>query len=167
MPGHTTHKAAAAAATVLTLLITHWSLPIAALWSTQTVVRLTAGIAGGLFPDIDTKSRGQRAWYFLLVPLLAAAVLAQHIVFICILGSFAVIPPLLPHRGITHELWFVFLAPLLGPFLVSCYHPAYLPHAIDIYFFVLGAITHLLLDLGPKGLLKRALPRSARKNRRK
>lgn len=160
MPGHHTHKAAAGLAVIATIVLTHWSLPLAAMWNVQNITRFLAGIAGGLFPDIDTKSRGQRLWYMLLVPLLGAALLAKHTIFICILGVLAVIPPLLPHRGVTHELWFVFLAPLGGPIIVSIYQPAYLHSAIDLYFFfIIGAITHLLLDLGPLGMLKRSMPR--------
>lgn len=168
MPGHHTHKAAGALAAVATILLTHASLPLTALWTTQNIARIFAGIAGGMFPDIDTKSRGQRLWYMLLVPLLGAAILMQHKVFICILCALGVIPPLLPHRGVTHELWFVLLAPLGGPVVASMYQPAYLHTAIDIYFFfVLGAITHLLLDLGPLGMFRRALPRGPHRRSRR
>ena len=168
MPGYRTHSTAAVSAAIATLLIMHWRLPLADLFTPLHASYVIASLCGGLFPDIDIKSKGQKYWYMAIVPLFGAALIARHIVFICVLSSLAIIPPLLPHRGITHELWFVFLAPISGLFLVHTYQPEYLSYAIDLYiFFVLGAITHLLLDLGPLGMLRRSLPRTpGRKKRR-
>lgn len=159
MPGHRTHTTAAVGAAAAALLIVNWRVPIINLLTVSNGACLVASLYGGLFPDIDIKSRGQKWWYRILLPLLGAALLARHTVFICVLSALAIIPPLLPHRGITHELWFVLLAPLGAPFLVSVYQPAYLTYSIDLYiYFVLGAITHLVLDLGPLGMLRHSLP---------
>ena len=168
MPGYRTHVTGAIVSAAATLVITHWRMPIAALLTSNNIACLAAGACGGLFPDIDIKSKGQKLWYSAIVPLWGAALVMRHTVFICVLSVLAVIPPLLPHRGITHELWFILLAPLGGPFLVSVYQPAYLSFAIDLYFFfVIGAISHLVLDLGPLGTLRRSLPRGAARKKRR
>lgn len=159
MPGYRTHLTTAGAAAAATIVATHMHLPLTHLITVQHGTCIIASLLGGLFPDIDIKSKGQKLLYTALMPLFAAALITKHTVALCLLGALAIIPPILPHRGLTHELWFVFLAPLTGPGLVHIYQPSYLPLAIDLYiFFVLGAITHLWLDMGTIGMLKRSLP---------
>lgn len=117
---------------------------------------ILASLIGGLFPDIDIKSKGQQLLYALIIPLLIASLLAHKIVFSILLATLGIIAPLLPHRGITHELWFVVTAPFVGPILVSLYCPEYTEYAKMLYlFFSIGAISHLILDFGPTELIRR------------
>jgi membrane-bound metal-dependent hydrolase YbcI (DUF457 family) len=117
---------------------------------------ILASLLGGLFPDIDIKSKGQQLLYALIIPLLVAALLAQKIVFSILLATLGILSPLLPHRGITHELWFVLVAPLIGPLLVTLYCPEYTEYSKMLYlFFIVGAMSHLILDFGPTELIRR------------
>jgi len=172
MPGYKTHSSAAIGSALLLIVATHTKTPFWAWVCLANVARVVAGLLGGLFPDIDIKSKGQQLLYALVIPLLVAALLAKHVVFSILLSAVAILPPLLPHRGITHNFWFILCAPLIGPLLVYVYCPEYLTYAIDLYiYFTLGAITHLALDYGPYEMLIRALYgaryRSITKNRRK
>jgi membrane-bound metal-dependent hydrolase YbcI (DUF457 family) len=168
MPGYRTHLTAAVGAGVAAVAITHRHEPLSTLFSLTIASQLIAAFLGGLFPDIDIKSKGQQVLYAIVTPCLCATLLARNIFLSTMLAFLAILPPLIPHRGITHELWFIVLAPLCGPLLVSMYNKAWLAASLDLYlFFVLGAFTHLLLDLGPKELLKRALPFSPKHTRKK
>lgn len=159
MPGYRTHLTAAGVAAAATIVTTHAHLPLTHLLTPQHASCIIASLLGGLFPDIDIKSKGQKLLYSVLLPLFAAALITKHTVALCLLGALAILPPLLPHRGLTHELWFVLLAPLTGPGLVHIYQPEHLPFAFDLYiFFVMGAFTHLWLDMGIIGVLKKSLP---------
>ncbi len=128
---------------------------------------ILASLLGGLFPDIDIKSKGQQLLYALIIPLLIAALMAQKIVFSILLAALGILSPLLPHRGITHELWFVLTAPLLGPLLTSIHCPEYINYAHMLYlFFVIGAISHLILDFGPTELALRTSKFFFKKNKK-
>jgi len=172
MSGYRTHVSAAAGCALVLIFITHYRGPVIAWFCLANIARFIAGILGGLFPDIDIKSKGQQLLYALVIPLLVAALLAKHVVFSIMLSALAIIPPLLPHRGITHNFWFIILGPLIGPLLVNVYCPEYTTHSLDLYlYFVIGALSHLALDYGPYEMLMRAWQGNKRrritKNRRK
>ncbi|MEI7580781.1 MAG: metal-dependent hydrolase [bacterium] len=158
MSGYKTHYMVAAGCGATLLLIMHQEAHILSLFSIQNFLCILSSLLGGLFPDIDIKSKGQQLLYALIIPLLIAALLAKKIVFSVLLGALGVLSPLLPHRGITHELWFVLTAPLLGPLLVSLYCPEYTEYARSLYlFFIVGAVSHLVLDFGPQELITRTI----------
>jgi uncharacterized membrane protein YpjA len=71
-------------------------------------------------------------------------------------SAISVVPMLVKHRGLFHRLWFVTLMPFGVWALITTYIPNY-THAAFYYtlFFVLGAISHLWLDLGIKQMLRR------------
>ncbi|MDQ5941165.1 MAG: hypothetical protein QG632_891 [Candidatus Dependentiae bacterium] len=172
MPGYKTHASAAVGSAALLIAATHTKTPFLAWFCLTNLARLVAGLLGGLFPDIDIKSKGQQILYALVIPLLVAALLAKHIVFSILLSALAIISPLLPHRGITHNFWFILGGPLAGPLLVYVYCPEYTTYALDLYiYFVVGAISHIALDYGPYEMLMRAWygarRRSITKTRRK
>jgi len=158
MSGYRTHFTAAAWCGVVMIAATHYHLPPLGWLSLANLARIIASMLGGLFPDIDIKSKGQQLLYAIVIPLLIAALLAKKVVFSILLSGLCIIPPLLPHRGITHHLWFSFSAPAVGPFLVYMYCPEHLMFTIDLYcFFVVGALSHLVLDYGPKTLFMRSI----------
>jgi general stress protein CsbA len=69
---------------------------------------------------------------------------------------FSVIPMLCKHRGIFHRTWFVVLLIVLIAALLILHFP----HcqriiAFDALFFMVGALSHLWLDLGWRGMLRR------------
>ena len=158
MSGYRTHFTTAAWCGVAMIVATHYHVPRLGWLSLANGARIITAMLGGLFPDIDIKSKGQQLLFAIVIPLLIAALLAKKVVFSILLSSIGIIPPLLPHRGITHHLWFSFLAPAVGPFLVYMYCPEHLAFAIDLYcFFVVGALSHLVLDYGPKALFLRSI----------
>ncbi|MDQ5891087.1 MAG: hypothetical protein QG604_961 [Candidatus Dependentiae bacterium] len=165
MSGYRTHFSVAAGCALVLIIVTHRATPWIAWLSLTNIARIIASILGGLFPDIDIKSKGQQLLYALVIPLLVAALLAKHIVFSILLSALAIIPPLLPHRGITHNFWFTLIAPLSGPFLVNVYCPEYTAYAFDLcVYFIMGAISHLALDYGPREMIMKALQGNKRRS---
>ncbi len=113
---------------------------------------LTACTIGGLFPDIDTHSKGQKIFYIILAASIAWAIMTESYILLSMLSVCAIIPPLLKHRGITHTTPFIIFIPLLIPVLVNTQEVIPARTAVRLYlFFVGGALTHLLLDYMPKG----------------
>lgn len=158
MPGYRGHLAGAGIAAAFTLSYTNWDAPTSQLLSTPNTWFMAAALFGGLFPDIDIKSKGQKLWYYALAPCMIIATWYKHTSLLAALGVLAVFPPLLPHRGITHEIWFIIVAPLSVPILISTYHPAHTILATYLYaYFVLGALSHIVLDFGIRRLIKRIL----------
>lgn len=158
MSGYRKHYLVAAGCGATLTLVLHNSGHVTHLFTLSNASFILASILGGLFPDIDIKSKGQQLLYAMLIPFLAAALLAQQILLSILLGALGVLSPLLPHRGITHELWFVIAAPLIGPALIAMYCPEYTDFAAMCYvFFVVGAVSHLVLDFGPLILLQRTI----------
>ena len=158
MAGYRKHAGVAALCSLAGILLSNGNTRLIELLSINSLACIVAGTLGGLFPDIDIKSKGQQLLYAILIPLLITVVLAGQIFFTILLGALAVIPPLLPHRGITHNPLFTIIAPLGGPFLVSVYMPEYGPFALMLYFFfVIGALSHLILDYGIGELVSRTV----------
>ena len=158
MSGYKTHFTTAAGCALVIIAISHRHTPFLAWFSLVNAWCIVASMLGGLFPDIDIKSKGQQLLYAIIIPLLIATLLAKKVVLSILLSALGIIPPLLPHRGITHHVWFSFLAPLIGPGLVYIYCPEHVELAYDLYFFfVIGALSHLILDYGPATLLRRML----------
>lgn len=113
-------------------------------------------VAGALFPDIDIKSKGQKLFYWLLLGIIGYLIFhgyAECIPFIAIL---AIVPLLSRHRGLFHKLWFVILLPSAVAFLMMAYWAPSCSSLIffDCLFFIMGAISHLVLDLGIRRTLK-------------
>jgi membrane-bound metal-dependent hydrolase YbcI (DUF457 family) len=106
-----------------------------------------ACLLGSLFPDIDTKSMGQRIFYMILAMLTFSSIIAKQWVVLLSIIPVVLLPFLVRHRGITHRLLFVILAPLLIPLIVSICTPEFYILAWLVYaYFVSGALSHLALD---------------------
>ena len=112
-------------------------------------------LAGALFPDVDIKSKGQKYFYWIVLILGILLLLHNHIQGFIILRFISLVPVLVRHRGIFHRLWFIVLIPLLISFALSCYMPGCNRTIMfDTLFFIIGAISHLWLDLGLKRMLR-------------
>ena len=114
----------------------------------ETILALGAlAVLGGLFPDVDTDSKGRRLFYGLAVVADAILILRHDYRTSALLGFFALLPAIDGHRGWTHSWWAALVVPC--PLLLV---PAYLLHQpwqpmLPYYFaFVLGYFSHLLLD---------------------
>jgi len=151
MPGYKAHLAAGAvtAAPLVYILQSQASSPgVLVLWA-------GFALAGSLFPDIDTKSKGQKWFYrFWLVALLIFLLLKWYALFVaCTLLASA--PLVVNHRGLFHKSWFLIFAPCCAAVAFIWYMPAAWK---DVFwatlFFVAGTLSHLLLDFGPKRMFR-------------
>ncbi len=105
------------------------------------------GMLFALFPDVDTNSKGQDLFYWLIFPLDLLLIYSEQFQAAAYLGVIAILPILTYHRGWTHSKWAMFLIPLpiiLVPYLVNDN-----VLAISVVYYgaaVVGYFSHLLLD---------------------
>jgi membrane-bound metal-dependent hydrolase YbcI (DUF457 family) len=104
-------------------------------------------LIGALFPDIDTKSKGQKFFYQLVGILLFVLLLQKRFQAVAFVAIIALFPLLVRHRGITHSLYFIVGLSLLivafAHFVAPCYATIVF---FDTLFFFVGACSHILLD---------------------
>lgn len=101
----------------------------------------------GLWPDVDTNSKGQRVFYsiFLVTDLFLIA--TEQFRAAAYLGLVALLPVLSHHRGWTHTWWAMLLIPsplLLLPYLHVPERPL-----VGLPFYgaaVVGYLSHLVVD---------------------
>ena len=145
MPGYKTHLigGAVVAVPMICMLLSYaQSVTVVATW-------FVFALAGSLFPDVDTKSKGQKWFYRLVLVLLLALLFQNKFRLFVTLALFAAIPLVVNHRGLFHRLWFVVLLPLAVTIIFSWYLPHYSHDAtIAMIFFIAGTISHLILDFG-------------------
>lgn len=106
-------------------------------------------LLGGLFPDIDTTGRGRRFFYLIIF---SAAfwcwVVSAHILAGLLITS-AILPVLVNHRGLFHNLYFLAALTLLFSWTGYVFVP-WFPWAIfaNALFFLIGCWVHLVVDFG-------------------
>jgi len=115
----------------------------------------TCVLAGSLFPDIDTKSKGQKIFYLLLCAAMLICALQKKFT---LLGCFIVagmLPLLSKHRGLFHNLWFIIATLIIIViYMTSLYPSAYKRIVYDAGFFLFGVMSHLYLDVGMRRMLR-------------
>lgn len=115
-------------------------------WQAMTAV-FVIGMLFALFPDVDTNSKGQDIFYWMIFPLDLLLIWAEQFQAAAYLGVIALLPILTHHRGWTHSKLAMLLIPLpivLIPWLVS---DNVLPISLIYYgAAVVGYFSHLLLD---------------------
>jgi hypothetical protein len=108
---------------------------------------LIFALLGSLFPDIDTKSVGQKIFYTLLTIPLFFAILTHQWRLLTVISLISIFPVLVNHRGIIHTVWFVALVPLSVPIFLHVSSPHIMSQIWTAYtYFVAGALSHILLD---------------------
>lgn len=118
------------------------SVPIGIHW-------LCATLAGALFPDIDTKSKGQYLFYQVFLVLAFTCVFYNKPWHALSISLFGFAPLLCKHRGLFHNFWFLLLVTLGAAQLLVYFFPEYKFLIItDALFFALGIFSHLWLDMG-------------------
>jgi len=145
MPGYRTHLigGAVVAVPMICMLLSY------AQSATVVITWFVFALAGSLFPDVDTKSKGQKWFYRIVLILLLALLFQNKFRLFVILALFSAIPLIVNHRGLFHRLWFVVLLPLAITVAFSLYLPHYLQDAtFAMIFFIAGTISHLILDFG-------------------
>src|SRR3990167_2648155 len=113
---------------------------------------------GSLFPDIDTKSHIQRWFYTLTVLGLICAYMAKF--EFSYLLTLLFVPLIVKHRGLFHNPKFLLILSFGLAFLFQLnglqnYHNYW----ILALFFLAGAYSHLILDLGFKKFSYKLLKR--------
>lgn len=106
-------------------------------------------LAGAMFPDVDIKSTSQKYWYVCVTLILLMCVAKQHLVATAFVSALSLVPMFTKHRGLFHRWWFIVLFCFLTwSFVVYNFPTNKLSFSIDILFFLAGALSHLLLDMG-------------------
>lgn len=144
MPGYRGHLVGGAVVYAPMFFIFHsYATPmVAVLW-------FALAIAGALFPDIDTKSKGQKWFYRIMFFVLIGLLLLRRFALFTVFSLMAGFPLIVNHRGLFHRLWFVVLVPLVVVATFDCYKVTSFDDAlIASLFFIAGAVSHLVLDFG-------------------
>lgn len=100
-----------------------------------------------LFPDVDTNSKAQDIFFWVVFPLDAFLIATGNLQAAAYLGLIAMLPVLTHHRGWTHRKWAAFVVPLPIVLVPYLYDDRVL--AISLVFYgaaVVGYLSHLLLD---------------------
>ncbi len=112
-------------------------------------------LAGSLFPDVDIKSKGQKLFYRIIIGLILISLYKNHLNLAVYLALFSVLPMLVRHRGLFHTTWFIIVLPVAGALVATNYLPAYHYSLFyDAAFFIVGALSHLIMDFGFKGFVR-------------
>lgn len=114
---------------------------------------LAACLIGALFPDIDTKSKIQKYIYFMILAL-SIYLMANGLAYqACILTTMSMLPLIVSHRGLFHRLWFIIMCLGMGNYLCYLNQAYWFKNCVCLsLFFLIGAISHLWLDMGWKKL---------------
>jgi len=168
MPKYKTHLAGGFIIFILVVFAMQFfiSKQIIRISTPTAILYLFFTLLGSLFPDIDTKSRIQKFLYYPLFLVIIIAILFKNWLLLSVLAVIALIPILSNHRNLTHRIWFVILVPLFAALLVIHsfsegslilnLNKQFTSLTLNCYlFFVAGAISHLLLDFGPRNLFRR------------
>ncbi len=127
------------------------------LYNGEIALLLLLCLAGAIFPDIDTKSKGQKVFYFFLLLITVWAITYKNWLVLSVISLAGLIPILSNHRNLTHRTSFIILVPLIIPFLTSYYNSILTKHTLLGYcFFVTGGLSHLILDFGFVKFLRRS-----------
>lgn len=154
MAGYKGHTFGAAILVIAYIVLVGW-IPVAAfeqigtfLHSSQVLAGLAViGMLFGLFPDVDTNSRGQDIFYWAIFALDILLIWIGRIEAAAYLGLLAMAPIVGKHRGWTHKKWAMLIVPLPIVLVPYVYNQDNLPLALLFYgAAVTGYFSHLLLD---------------------
>lgn len=108
---------------------------------------LLCTLAGSLFPDIDTKSRGQRYFYWIVLSMLLYLIVQSRLDLLALVSVCAVTPLLVRHRGIFHQARFILFL-TIGLWVTIRIGAPHLARSLlsDLVFFTAGALSHIWLD---------------------
>ena len=101
----------------------------------------------GLWPDVDTNSKGQNLFYAIFFLVDVVLIVTRHFEEAAYLGLFAILPILGKHRGWTHTWWAMLLIPsplLILPYVLFPERPL---AGLPFYGAALvGYFSHLFMD---------------------
>ena len=145
MPGYKNHVMGGIVAYGLTVYLLRSLHP-----SASTLLEwLVCSVAGSLFPDIDIKSKGQKYFYSLFFCIFAGLLMVKRFEIVALMSCFCLIPLLVNHRGLFHRPWFLIALPAtLACVGGHCMPPCSDAFACNALFFIVGALSHVWLDVG-------------------
>ena len=110
---------------------------------------------GSLFPDIDTKSKIKKKLYIFLLLLNLILIFLGEFTTVAILSVFSLVPLTVHHRALFHKPIFILGLGLSLIIYIKLYQPYFYINTIyNILFFILGAFSHIYLDMGKKQFFK-------------
>lgn len=116
---------------------------------TLSIPGLIATLAGSLFPDIDVRSNGQNLFLKILLLVIVLCLFLQASLPLMLLLIFSVLPLVLPHRGLFHDLYFISaLIAIFSGSLIYTMPSSWRMIVSMSFFFLLGVLSHLILDKG-------------------
>lgn len=126
------------------------------LYSMQAVEWLLCTLLGALFPDIDTKSTGQKLVYRILFITMLVLIMRRLWPLVACLSLISLVPPLTRHRGMFHSPWFLIASTGCMMLVSVVLFPKQAQHiSIDLLFFLAGLFSHLILDFGFFGVIRK------------
>ncbi len=134
---------------IIILLPFAWALQVNNLlgnWQLVAGLFITA-ILFGLWPDIDTNSKGQDIFMLFAFVIDILLIVLGKFQLSAFLGLFMMTPILGKHRGWTHKKWAMVILPL--PIFIIFYALSSNNNVIGLLFYasaVAGYFSHLLLD---------------------
>lgn len=152
MPNYKGHLAGGFVAALLLVYVVSW-------WMQPTVQialqLMLCALFGSLFPDIDTKSQGQLLTYRFLAVVLIVLMVQERFTLALGCSAVAMLPLIVHHRGLFHRVWFI--VALCAS--IMTYTWSYMPQygiivALHTFFFFIGALSHIWLDVGVKRMWK-------------
>ncbi len=115
-------------------------------WQVLTAV-FVIGMLFSLFPDVDTNSKGQDLFYWILFPIAVLLIYSGQFQAAAYLGVIGMLPVLSHHRGWTHKKWAMVIIPLPIIIVPYLYSDKVLAFSLVLYgAAVAGYFSHLLLD---------------------
>ncbi len=125
----------------------------------QVFVSLTfVAVLFGLFPDIDTNSKGQDIFFATVFIVDVLLILGGYLELAAYVGLISMLPILGKHRGWTHSFWAMLAVPL--PILIVPYLYDQTNLTIALLYYgaaVVGYLSHLFFD----GLVLKAIKQHA------
>lgn len=151
MPGYKGHLAGGFIVYgALIFLICHYWMQPSLITAAEWLLFL---LAGSLFPDVDVKSKGQHLVYAVLFAVLSILLLHGCYKIVAIVGVASLLPMLVKHRGLFHNPLFLIALPLALALVAAQCMPDYSNAiAADAFFFIIGALVHIALDRGIRGI---------------
>lgn len=144
MPSYRGHVAAGCCVYVgMLFLARDYTSSIPAHW----LELFTFTLIGSLFPDVDTKSKGQQLVYALSLWFVIMLIAQGYIVAALGISLCCFLPLVGKHRGIFHDPLFLMCG--IGCALIALIYnfPRYKMRILfDMLFFVCGVISHIVLD---------------------
>lgn len=144
MPSYREHVAAGCCVWVGAYFIAQ---PHLALGPTQWAELALCTVVGSLFPDVDTKSKGQQLFYTLMALLIVTLVAQKNTGTALFIALYCLMPLTVKHRGLFHNLWFLSVSIGAAALAVTHYFPLQRTRiSLNALFFFLGVVSHLILD---------------------